>query len=73
MKKLHRVVTKIYGSLPVIPIRPEIILSTDDTVNYIFEVKGSNNVRFRELLQKKTQMQAHNKSIKIRTQRTCVG
>ena len=37
VKKLHKVVTKIYGNLPVFPIFPKLILSTDDTVNCIFE------------------------------------
>ena len=47
VKKLHKVVTKIYVNLPVFPIRSERILSTDDTVSYIFEGKGSDNGRFR--------------------------
>ena len=46
MKKLHKVVTKIYGNLPVFPILPELILSMDNTVNYIFVGKGSDNVSF---------------------------
>ena len=37
VKKLHKVVTKIYGNLTVFHTLPELILSTDDTVNFIFE------------------------------------
>ena len=44
--KLHKVVTKIYGNLTVFLIRPELILSKDDTVNYILEVKWSYNGSF---------------------------
>ena len=47
LKKLHKVVTKIYDNLPVFPIHPELILSTDDTVNYILEGKGGKNGIFR--------------------------
>ena len=47
VKKLHKVVTKIYYNLPVFPIHSDLILSTDDTVNYIFEGKGSDNGSFR--------------------------
>ena len=47
VKKLYKVFTQIYGNLPVFPILPELILSTDDTVNYNFEGEGSGNVRFR--------------------------
>ena len=46
-KKSHKVVTKIYGNLPVLLILPELILSTDDTVNYMYEGKGSYNGIFR--------------------------
>ena len=46
VKTLHKVITKIYVNLPVFPIRLELILSTDDTVNYVFEVKGSDNGSF---------------------------
>ena len=45
VKKLYKVVTEIYGNLPVSPIHPELILSVDDTVNFIFGVKGSDNGR----------------------------
>ena len=47
VKKLHKVVTKIYSNLPVFPIRPTLIISTDDTVNCIFSLKGSDNGSFR--------------------------
>ena len=46
VKELHKVVTKIYVKLPVFLNIPELVLSTDDTVNYIFEVKGSENGSF---------------------------
>ena len=32
VKKLHKVVTKIYGNLPVFTITPELILSMDNTM-----------------------------------------
>ena len=47
VKKLYKVVTKIFGNLPVFQFFPELILSTDDTVDYIFEGKGSDNGIFR--------------------------
>ena len=47
VKKLYKVVTKIYGNLLVFTILPELILSMYDTVNYIFGVKGSDNGSFR--------------------------
>ena len=33
-------VSKINGDLKIIPVQPELIFSTGDTVNYIFEDKG---------------------------------
>ena len=51
-EKLHKVVTKIYGKITVFPIRPENILSRDDTVNYVFQGKGSDNGRLRLVLSK---------------------
>ena len=33
VKKLHKIVSKIYGNLPVFPICPELILYMDETVN----------------------------------------
>ena len=52
VKKLHKVVTKIYGNLRVFPIIPVLTLSTDDTVDYIFEEKGSGNGSFRSVSSK---------------------
>ena len=50
VNKLHKVVTKIDRNLPVFTISPELILSTDDIVKYIFEGKGSDNGSFGQLL-----------------------
>ena len=42
VKLFYRLVGKAYGNdIPIIPVRPEMILSTDDTVQYIFEGKGA--------------------------------
>ena len=72
VKKLHKVVTKIYYNLPVFPIHSELILSMDDTVHYIFEGKWSDNGSFIFFFQKKTQIESHDQSIKTLTQITCV-
>ena len=40
-------ISKVNGDLPIRPVRPELIFSTDDTVNYIFEGKGTVNDCFR--------------------------
>ena len=50
--KLHKVVTKICGNLTASPILPHLILSKDDTVNYLFERKGSDNGSFRVVASK---------------------
>ena len=45
---MYRMVAKAYGKdVPIIPVRPEMILSTDDTVQYIFEGKGQKKDLFR--------------------------
>ena len=48
VKLLYRLVGRTYGNdVPIIPVRPEMILSTDDTVQYIFEGKGAGKDLFR--------------------------
>ena len=53
VKKLHKVVTKIYGNLPVFPIFPELIPSTDDTVKYFLSGKIVTIAALDWLIQKK--------------------
>ena len=33
VKLLYKLVTDVYGSLPIYPVKPELLFSTDDTVN----------------------------------------
>ena len=48
VKMLYKMVCEAYGNdVPILPVRPELILSTDDTVQYIFEGKGELNNLFR--------------------------
>ena len=48
VRMLYRMVGQAYGNdVPIIPVRPEMILSTDDTVQYIFEGKGVGTDLFR--------------------------
>ena len=45
---LYKMVCSAYGNtVQIIPIRPEYILSTDDTVQFIFKGKGEDNDMFR--------------------------
>ena len=45
---LYKMVCSSYGNtVPIIPIRPEYILSTDDAVQFISEGKGEDNDMFR--------------------------
>ena len=58
VKLLYRLVGKAYGDdVPIIPVRPEMILSTDDTVGYIFEGKGAGTDLFK-LVASKAQKKA---------------
>ena len=46
-KKLYEMVRKSYGNLPIMAVKPHLVLSTDDTVNYIFEGTSSGKEEFR--------------------------
>ena len=37
---LYNMIRKENGNAPIFPVRPELIFSTDDTTDYIFEGKG---------------------------------
>ena len=47
VKMLFKMISKVKGDLPIRPVRPELIFSIDDTVNYLFEGKGTVNDCFR--------------------------
>ena len=40
-------VRKSYGNLPIMAVKPHLVLSTDDTVNYIFDGTSSGKGEFR--------------------------
>ena len=40
VRKLFDIITKFYNDSPIFVAHPELVLSTDDTVQYIFECKG---------------------------------
>ena len=46
VKLMYDLVRKHYGC-PIYPVKPQYILSTDDTVVYVFEGKGRENEHFR--------------------------
>ena len=47
VKMLYSMISKSHNNLPIFPIRPELVLSTDDTVNYIFDGKSEEKDLFR--------------------------
>ena len=44
---IYNLISKTYGDLPIIPVLPCMIFSTDDTVNYIYEGEGKKEDVFR--------------------------
>ena len=44
---LYKLVSDVYGNLPIFAVKPELLFSTDDTVNYIYEGKGETKDVFR--------------------------
>lgn len=40
VKLLYQMVKDAYGCVPVYPIKPQYVISTDDTMSYIFVGKG---------------------------------
>ena len=34
---LYKLVSKLYDNLPILPIKLELMFSTDDTVNYVYD------------------------------------
>ena len=66
-------VCKYYGkNVPVFPVRPEYLLTTDDTVEYIFEGKGQEQDQFRLCSTKSLKKLELGQSIKMMIQITCV-
>jgi hypothetical protein len=45
-QKLFKMVEKAHGNVLTFPIKPQYNLSTDNTVNYIFEGKGTSKGQF---------------------------
>ena len=37
---LYKLVSKLYDNLPILPIKLELMFSTDDTVNYVYDGIG---------------------------------
>ena len=44
---LYKSVSEFYNNLPTLPVKPELVFSTDDTVNYIYDGFGNNKDEFR--------------------------
>lgn len=44
---MYQLVSKIYGEVPLRSVKPCYVLSTDDTIVYIFESKGSKDSKLR--------------------------
>ena len=47
VKMLYRMVRKAYDDLPIRPVKPQYLYSTDDTICYVFEGKGEKELPFR--------------------------
>ena len=47
VKKLFKMISKAHDNLPLIPVIPALVISTDDTVNYVFEGEGTKEEKFR--------------------------
>ena len=47
VKLLYKLVSEVYGNLPIFAVKPELLFSTNDTVNYIYEGKGKQKYVFR--------------------------
>ena len=43
---LHKLVYNLYNNLHILPVKLEIMFSTDDTVNYIYDGQGNDNDEF---------------------------
>jgi hypothetical protein len=50
--KLFRLVQEAHGGLPIFPIKPSHMTTTDDTVAYVFDGRGMGKDQFRLLSQK---------------------
>ena len=44
---LYKLVSKLYNNLPILLVKPELLFSTDDTVNYIYDGLGNDKDEFR--------------------------
>ena len=44
---LYKLISKLYNNLPILPVKPELFFSTDDTVNYIYNGLGNDKDEFR--------------------------
>ena len=47
VKCLYQMVKDVHGGVPFYPIKPQYIISTDDTIAYIFVGKGVKKEHFR--------------------------
>ena len=43
---LYKLVSKLYNNLPILPVKPELIFSTDNTINYIYDGLGNDKDEF---------------------------
>ena len=44
---LHKLVYNLYNNFHILPVKLELMFSTDDTVNYIYDGLGNDNDEFR--------------------------
>ena len=61
----YKIFLNYYGNAPVLPIKPQYIISTDDTVVYIFIVKGTKKDTFRLVYWKSLTHASHSEKYKI--------
>ena len=62
VKMLYKLIRNAYNNLPIIPVKPQYIFSTDDTVVYAFEGLGTKEEKFR-LVSVKSKRNAGSRSV----------
>ena len=44
---LYKLASKLYNNLPILPVKPELMFSTDDTVNFVYDGLGNDKDKCR--------------------------
>ena len=70
VKMLYEMISNYYNNLPIYPLQPQYLYSTDDSVLYVFEGKGQKKEKFR-LVSKKTKKKVNMQHTSTTIQMQC--